>query len=451
MQLPEGFIDQFSECDPNPFTGLAEALASESPVSLRYNSGKGMMPPAGSEAIGWCSQGIYLPERPMFTLDPAIHQGLYYVQDASSMFIWHIIKQLTANAAPVRYLDACAAPGGKTTAALDALPAGSTVVANEFVGTRAAVLRENVTKWGNPRCIVTQGATDRFANDGIEFDIIAADVPCSGEGMMRKDAKAVEQWTPQLVDQCAARQREIIDNLWSSLAPGGYFIYSTCTFNRRENEDMVSYMVERYGAETVAVATDGFEGITGALDSDMPCYRFIPGLVRGEGQFMAVVRKSAESASITPSKKERKEKNARKADKPVKAPKEAAEWVNLPEGARLTADADGRVFAEMPSPFDNPRYVPRLEIATVKGRDIIPSHALAMSTMLRTDAFTKIELDRDEALRYLRCEAIALPEGTPRGIVLLTHNSHPLGFAKNVGSRANNLYPKAWRILARQA
>lgn len=450
MRLPEGFTDQFSDYDPNPFTGLAEALASESPVSLRYNLGKGMTPPVAAERIPWCSQGIYLPKRPMFTLDPAIHQGLYYVQDASSMFIWHIIRHLTQGCGAVRYLDACAAPGGKTTAALDALPVGSTVVANEYVAARAAVLRENITKWGNPRCIVTQGATDRFAADGLEFDIIAADVPCSGEGMMRKDAKAVEQWTPQLVSQCAERQREIIDNLWPALAPGGYFIYSTCTFNRHENEDMVAYMTENLGAEPIEIPTGGFDGIIGAIGSDLPCYRFIPGHVRGEGQFMAVVRKSQDAERIASKNKNRKDKKSRPTAKQPKAPAEISEMISLPEGARIISESDGRIFACLSTPFNNPSYAPRLEIAMTKGRDIIPSHALAMSTLLNHDVFPVADLDNNEALRYLRCEAVALPENTPRGIVLLTCNGHPLGFAKNIGQRANNLYPKSWRILTQK-
>ncbi len=286
MDLPAGFMAQFATLGVAALDALPQSLAAEPSVSVRYNSRKGASVPEGCDPVAWCPTGCYLAERPAFTLDPAMHQGLYYVQDASSMFIHHVIDHLTASGEPVRYLDACAAPGGKTTAALDVLPAGSLAVANEYVAARASMLRENLAKWGVP-CVVRQGDTSRFAADGAVFDIIAADVPCSGEGMMRKDAKAVEQWTPALVAECAARQRQIVDNLWLALAPGGYMIYSTCTFNRTENEEMVQYMIDRYGAEPVEIPVDPSWSIIPAIGNDFPAYRFIPGAIRGEGLFMA--------------------------------------------------------------------------------------------------------------------------------------------------------------------
>ena len=454
MQLPKDFTDMLARMGDWAFDRLPEALATESPVSVRFNAAKGKTPPDGADLVPWCPAGCYLPERPAFTFDPALHQGLYYVQDASSMFIARVIAQLTASGSPVRYLDACAAPGGKTTAAFDSLPAGSLVVANEFVPARAAVLRENLTKWGAPLCVVTQGSTERFAADGARFDIIAADVPCSGEGMMRKDAKAVEQWTPALVDQCVARQCEIVDNLWPALAPGGYFIYSTCTFNRRENEEMVSRLVNLYGAEPIEIEIDPAWGIHGAVDSPYPCYRFLPGQIRGEGLFMAVVRKPLEaddSAAASPRRdKSRREKPGRDRRGGGKSaiPAEIARWV---KGADLSAaeiSADGIITLPLPTLCGESPYRPRLELATLKGRDLIPSHALAMSTLLRPDAFPQVELPSTQAIDYLRCQAVILPPETPRGIILATHQGHPLGWLKNIGPRANNLYPKPWRILS---
>lgn len=464
MQLPEGFLGMIAGYGTAIFDQLPEALATGSPVSVRYNSRKipdvsGADRPGMSDMVAWCEMGRYLAERPQFTFDPAIHQGKYYVQDASSMFIWHILKQLTADGKPVRYLDACAAPGGKTTAAVDVLPDGSVVVANEYVAARAAVLRENLVKWGNPNDVVTQGDTSRFSSIRHQFDIIAADVPCSGEGMMRKDAKAVMQWSPELIEQCVRRQREIVDNLWPALRPGGYFIYSTCTFNRLENEEMVEYLCTRYGADSIDIPIPASWGIAGAVGSNVHCYRFIPGAVRGEGQFMAVVRKP-EDGGVEDNRPDKIDRYINRRDKEGRIrsgkskwhglPKDIEKWVNLPEGASLQMESDGSVFVELPSHWVDFPFVPRLDVAVIKGRDLVPTHSLAMSTMFNAEAFPVVEVDRIMALDFLRCQSVILPDGTPRGFVLLAYDGCPLGWVKNVGSRANNLYPKGWRILSQR-
>lgn len=456
MVLPEGFLRQFDGCGVAALENLGAALATDASVSVRFNRGKAAgtavcRDVASSDAVLWCADGVYLSSRPAFTLDPALHQGLYYVQDASSMFISHVVSFLTAGGAPVRYLDACAAPGGKTTAAVDALPPGSLVVANEYVAARAAVLRENLVKWGAP-CAVCQGDTARFAASGAVFDIIAADVPCSGEGMMRKDPKAVEQWSAALVEECASRQRRIVDNLWPALAPGGYFIYSTCTFNRAENEDVALYVAERYGAESVDIPVDPSWGIVPSLDKGVHAFRFIPGAVRGEGLFMTVLRKPADAESIPPvpdsqPRRKRRAAGGASGSKPSAVPAAVKSWLTPDAGAVLSVMPDGSVAASFPSLWPDFPFVPRIEVASPKGRDLVPSHEMAMSRFLAPGAFPTHDVDRDTALEYLRCNAVALPAGAPRGIVLLTFSGRPLGFVKNIGPRANNLYPRSWRIL----
>lgn len=450
MDLPEGFLEQFAPYGVPALDSLASALAGEPSVSVRYNRSKCITPHSAgtSDVVPWCPEGRYLPERPQFTLDPAVHQGLYYVQDASSMFISHVVSHLTASGNPVTYLDACAAPGGKTTAAIDAFPARSVVVANEYVAQRAAVLRENLAKWGVP-CAVCQGDTSRFAAAGAMFDIIAADVPCSGEGMMRKDPKAVEQWSPQLVAECAARQRQIVDALWPALAPGGYIIYSTCTFNTAENEDMVRYLIDRYGAEPVAVPVNDTWGILPAIGADFPAYRFIPGAVRGEGLFMAVLRKPADADDSGASSRSSSRKNRRQAPSPKPSPsiREAEKWLVPGTGATFAESPDGTVTATFPALQPGFPFHPALTVASVRGRDLVPSQELAMSCLLAPDAFPRCEVGLPVALEYLRAQAVTLPPDTPRGIVLLTYGGRPLGFVKNIGSRANNLYPRQWRIL----
>lgn len=454
MNLPEGFIESLSQGSGAPlFAGLPEALSLDPVVSVRIDPAK--TPRGGwaddARAVPWAeASGRYLPSRPAFIFDPLMHQGAYYVQDASSMFLGHAVRHITeGHSGPVAYLDACAAPGGKTGAAIDALPPGSVVWANEYVPQRAAVLRENLAKKGYPLTIVTTGDTARFAALPASFDIIAADVPCSGEGMMRKDAEAVAQWSPALVAQCAELQRSILQNLWPALRPGGFLIYSTCTFNRHENEDNVRWLIETCGAEPVEIPVDPTWGIAPALDSDMHACRFIPGRTEGEGLFLAVLRKPGDEAfTPQPSADKSGGKSARKdrrGSKPAPVPAEAQSWLTPGCGATLTLDGD-RIMTVFPQSVAGTH--PALEVGTVKGRDAIPSQQLALSRVYRRGAFPEMDVDRISALMYLRGEAPQLPSGTPRGHILLTYRDLPLGFVKNIGNRCNNLYPRPWRILS---
>lgn len=454
MQLPQLFIDNIKnliQLEPR-VEGLLKSLQSTEPsVSIRTNIAKYPEKPHTvadkpvNKSIPWCKEGYYLSERPLFTFDPAIHQGLYYVQDASSMFIAHILKTLTdGNDTPLVYLDACAAPGGKTTAAIDNLPKGSLVVANEWDYRRAEILRENIIKWGYPASVVSRGDTRRYSKLRETFDIIAADVPCSGEGMMRKDTEAVDQWTPALVEQCVERQRTIIDNLWPALKPGGYLIYSTCTFNRHENEEIIEYIINEYDAESVMIPTDLFDNILPAIGSSCHGYRFMPHLIDGEGLFMAVIRKPGTSSR----------QNKNKETKSPKIPFKIPSWIPSDLTPILSGDTLYGIVSEWKGLIDRLTstldvIMPGVELATVKGRDLIPSQGLAMSTSFKRGTVPEIEVDTDTALAYLRRDTITLPEETPRGHILLIHDSMPLGWIKNIGNRSNNLYPTSWRILRR--
>lgn len=474
-ELPAGFLAMI---DRLGLYGLAESLCGDEPsvavrVNRRKSAGTAGCPQhkpeitTGSDAqVPWCPDGYYLPERPIFTLDPAFHQGRYYVQEASSMFHNHVVKTLLVQrgtnathpaGAPVTLLDACAAPGGKTTAAIDALPDGSIVVANEYVPARAAILRENAIKWGFPGIIVTRGDTRDLGKLRDIFDIIIADVPCSGEGMMRKDADAVAQWSEGLIDECAGRQWEIVSNLWDALRPGGYMIYSTCTFNRRENEETVTRIIEELGGESVEIPVEESWGIAGGIDTPYHCYRFMPGKVRGEGLFVSVIRKNgdmpASSRPERPAKVKAKGGKGEKAKSDAAIISTAAGWLKDSGSMEIYVDAD-RVTAFPKEHLRLLRSVKErvdvihegVQLGTVKGKDVIPSQSLAMSLAIETDSFGTHDLSRDEALRYLRGDALTLPESVKHGFVLLTYEGEPLGFVKNLGNRSNNLYPAPWRI-----
>ena len=443
MNLSQAFIEQLRGLLPGEWEALAQAITSTEPsVAVRVNEARGAAVPADACRVPWCGPGFYLQDRPTFTFDTDWHAGRYYVQDASSMFIAHVIRSLVHE--PVRYLDLCAAPGGKTTAALQALPPYSMVVANEIVPPRARVLADNVIRWGNPRCVVTSNAPAHFGKMTHFFDVIAADVPCSGEGMMRKDDEAVAQWSPALVEQCAQRQREILTDVWQALRPGGLLIYSTCTYNRQENEQMADFIVSELGAISLEVPIESDWNIYPAIGSDCHCYRFMPHRVDGEGLFMAAFRKqgSAPRQDIRI-----KEKSAKKADETGR------DWLSCPGDYAIGQQGDLLIAV----PQDISREVAALraslnvlhagvELATAMGRKTVPHHALAMSTARAAEAFPIGEVDYLTALRYLRGESITAD--APRGHILIAHEGAILGFANNLGNRANNLYPKSQRILS---
>lgn len=428
---------------------------TEASVSVRLNPVKPCEEILSLEqVVPWSEgRGFYLSERPLFTVVPQLHQGAFYVQDASSMFICHVVRQLTANMGAVVYLDACAAPGGKTTAAIDSLPQNSFVFANEYDFRRAQVLKENVVKWGNPNVLVSRGDTRRYRKFKETFDIIAADVPCSGEGMFRKDEEAVKQWSPRLVAECAERQKEIIDNLWNALRPGGYMIYSTCTFNREENEDMVCHILENYDAESVKIDTNPEWGIVESplLPDGVFGYRFVPGIIRGEGLFMAVLRRNGEPKTVKNQKKQ-----VRKLQKESPLIRQVVGWIVKPESYEFKIDNDEVHAVPMRYKELIDKGMAELDVvhkgicvATIKGKSIVPNHSLAMSTAFNLEAIPAVEVDKAIALNYLRRESVTLPEGVPCGYVLLTYASLPLGFVKNLGNRANNLYPEHWKIMKR--
>jgi len=399
-------------------------LAGEPEVSVRVNPFK-VTPdalrehfgPLAGEPVPWApAEGLYLTGRPSFTLDPWFHAGAYYVQEASSMYAGALFERALeglGRRSGLRVLDLCAAPGGKTTQLLSHLDDTSLLVANEVVSARATVLAENVARWGCANVVVTQSDPSSFTPLLNFFDVVVTDVPCSGEGMFRKDERAVAEWSPDAVRLCASRQRRILADVWPALAPGGYLIYSTCTFNRLEDEDNVAWICDELGGECLEMG------------------HFYPGEDRGEGFFAALVRK---------------------------------EGTRIPSG---TSDASELAILEKGSlvkvfPKAFVRDLARLEktlrviasgtaVATRKGRDLVPEADFALaapdvrSASLRDLSFEPVELSREDALKFLSRAPLILPDA-PRGYLLLTHKGLGLGFVKNLGSRTNSLLPPARRI-----
>ena len=445
------------------FNKFLQGLREEAPTSIRFNPFKcpdqaRLNPTVGEEAqeIPWCpSTGRYIKDRPNFTFDPLLHAGLYYVQEASSMMVDLIVRQLIHQ--PVCMLDLCAAPGGKSTALRAALPAGSLLFSNEPMKLRAQILSENIQKFGHPDVIVTNNYPADYQKAKILFDVILADVPCSGEGMFRKDAGAIQEWSVQNVDKCWHLQREIISDIWNCLKPGGILIYSTCTFNAHEDEENVAWIEEELGAKFIKLDINENWNITGSLIDQHPVYRFIPGKTSGEGLFMAVLQKDGELSTEPWDENMRTKKNKKgKADKRNnKQPVMNIPTHWLKDDVSLTAATINDSLYAIPDRWRTLFDIANKELKVIhagikvgsqKGKDIIPEQGLALSTLLYKEHFPQVEVSYMEAISFLRKEAITLPSETPRGFVLLTYKGIPLGWEKNIGNRANNLYPQEWKI-----
>ncbi|PTX20247.1 16S rRNA C967 or C1407 C5-methylase (RsmB/RsmF family) [Pontibacter mucosus] len=449
MIYPKPFTDRMQRMlGDEEFSIFLEALQQAPPVSVRINTAKAA-PAPGLQPVPWTETGFYLPERPLFTLDPALHAGAYYVQEASSMFVEQALRQAVNLSEPLHVLDLCGAPGGKSTHLASLLSPQSLLVSNEVIRSRASILAENIAKWGSGNVLVTSNDPRDFNRLPGFFDVMVVDAPCSGEGMFRKDAHAMEEWSEENVNLCAQRQQRILMDVWDSLRPGGVLIYSTCTWNEQENEQNIAWLAEQEGAESIKLQLEPEWGVVPGQLKGVEGYRFYPHRVQGEGFFLAVVRKAGEEQPLHGKSKKKKYKLS------IAGKKEqalVADWLQQPgqytfvqHGEKISAIPEN-LFEAADEVYQHLYVVyAGTELAEIYGKKLKPLQGLALSQYLDRSVFTSAELSLEQALRYLKKEDTSL--GTSgNDWLLLEYKGLPLGWAKQIGNRINNYYPKEWRI-----
>lgn len=451
MQLPPEFVADISSLLKDEAESFLASLQKEAPTSIRLNPVKAARNPMefseSVDPIAWSRWGYVLKNRPAFTFDPLFHAGYYYVQEAASMFIEHIVRNVIHK--PAVCLDLCAAPGGKSLAMLSSLPERSLLVSNEIVRQRSNILAETLTKFGSPYVVVTNNTPADFAQIPHFFDLILVDAPCSGEGMFRKDETAICEWSPANVAMCAARQKEIVRDAWPTLKPGGILVYSTCTYNRCEDEDNARWIAAELNADFMEIPIKSEWNISPSFDDRVKGYRFFPHKTSGEGFFVTVLRKSMDDF---PDSRYDRLLPKNKSFVPLKDVCSISPMLNSFECFSFF-QRDQSIVALPIDHADEMQYLMThfkvvsagIELGQQKGKSLVPSPALSLSIYLDKTFFVQCEVSLPDAIAYLRGQAIHLAD-VPLGIVLLTYKNEPIGFVKNIGNRANNLYPNEWRI-----
>ncbi|MBX3252795.1 MAG: RNA methyltransferase [Chitinophagaceae bacterium] len=463
MQLPVELLQSLQGIQgfsKDSFVKVHES--GEQVTSVRLNPGKKNMAadsaavntvPAelGKQAllspVPWCSTGYYLSQRPSFTLDPVFHAGAYYVQEASSMFLEQAVKKVLPlhNSGVYRVLDLCAAPGGKSTHLSSLFPKGL-VVCNEVIKARAGILTENIIKWGNENVVVTNNDASDFKRLPGFFDLIVVDAPCSGSGMFRKDAEAIGEWSLQHVDHCAKRQRRILEDIWPCLKENGWLIYSTCSYSKEENEDMLDWMNGKFDMESKSIMEEEQWGIIETRSgSGCPAYRFYPDRVKGEGLFMACVEKLG-TAPAEPGKGKKLLNLDRHGQKVLE------DWIAdaanydyvLLEGEILAFDRNWRNDISV---LMQVLYVKKAGIRVGKmiRDELIPDHELLLSRLISSN-LNQFTVDLDTALQYLRKQEIK-GNVAVKGWAAVVYHGFCLGWIKALPNRINNYYPQRFRIL----
>lgn len=458
LQLPSTFIQSIEQSpgfDKEAFEKVHESGKKITSIRLNSKKAKGFLQdfPLGGDfegAVLWSSDGIYLQQRPSFTLDPLFHAGAYYVQEASSMFLEEALKQTVDLSQSIKVLDLCAAPGGKSTLIQSVINDTSLLISNEVIKTRVTILSENITKWGAANVIVTNSDAKDFQRLPNYFDVIVVDAPCSGSGLFRKDPDAVSEWSEQNVQLCSQRQQRIMADILPSLKDEGVIIYSTCSYSAAEDEEIADWLVEEFKVEGLRLKVESAWGIVETQSTKHKAYgyRFYPDKLKGEGFFIAAFKKRGERSSDQQvgKKKHKLEKLSAKESEVVKPfLKNASDYFFIKQNDEVITIPT--IFEENLTTIQNTLYIKKAGVrsGSIIRNELIPHHELAVSTII-AESITSIEVDETTAQQYLRKQDIIIYTKL-KGWALITYQQLPLGWIKILPNRINNYYPKEWRIL----
>lgn len=445
MNIPSSIIQDLRYIPGFDEQGFIAAHAQPAPVSVRLHPVKGTGSYTDLPTVPWCTNGRYLPERPIFTLDPAYHAGAYYVQEASSMFLHHMLRSIIGDRKSLRVLDLCAAPGGKSTLIASLLDADSLLISNEVIRSRASILEENMSRWGYMNTWVSCNDPRDLGKLTGYFDIIVVDAPCSGSGLWRKDAAALNEWSEANVALCAARQQRILADVWPALATGGTLVYATCSYSPQEDEEILDHLATTFEVEGIHASADGSWGIEETISPQkgLPGYRFFPGKVKGEGFFIAAVRKREECDVL------------KKHDK-----RHTPDKRTLDVAARYFANGEVILVPGREDDFNaiRPQHLADLHLlqkavflrrtgvdaGMPSAKEWLPAHDIALSIDTSKD-IPHIDVSREQALRFLKREEMGM-EDVPKGWHIVRYDGNGLGWVKALGNRMNNYLPKHWRI-----
>lgn len=447
QSLPKSYIARMQQKLGEGAADFFLALENEPPVSVRINPSKPFDPLEHfkvSAKVPWSKCGYYLESRPAFTFDPLLHAGCYYVQEASSMFLEHIIRSSMDLSRPLRVLDLCASPGGKSTVLLSLISKDSLLVSNEVIGSRVSALIENIQKWGAENVLVTNNEPRDFERLEGYFDLVLVDAPCSGEGMFRKDPGAILEWSEQNITMCSVRQHRILESANRLVKEGGLLIYSTCTYAEEENERHFQFLNQFF--ESIEIPINPEWGILKVESSCGFGYQFLPHMVKGEGLFMSCFRKNAATKKGF-LKKALKQEGCTKSQLT-----EIEKWVSNSESMSIIKDHHAELFAvprSLETDIESLRATLRVRhfgigVGSLAGNELIPSHSLALSLLLK-EGVESVVLDYDQAIAFLQKRDIPVA-GDKLGWKLIVYNTKPIGWAKYLKNRVNNYYPKEWRI-----
>lgn len=451
LQLPLEFRLQMEADLGNEAQAFFDSLSTDSPTSVRYNPNKQINSINyfdGSSPVNWSSNAFYLEKRPSFTFDPFFHAGHYYVQEASSMFLEEALKQCADLTESLRVLDLCAAPGGKSTHLSSLISDDSILISNEVIAARSSILVENLTRWGKPNVIVCNNDPEHFSALENCFDVVVIDAPCSGEGMFRKDKDAINEWNVNNVNVCSARQKRILHTASKLLRTNGIIIYSTCTFNTKEDVDPIEDLLAQGGWESLQLNITNFPGIverTSTKEKQLFGYHFYPHKIKGEGFYLSVLRKTESEESNWP----KVMKNVNFTDKKTKnvlSEYIVTDGLDFIQHNQQTLAFPISLRNEMLGILNTSLRIKKfgVDLGQVIREELIPEHALAMS-LIPTKKFGTLELSKEQAIMYLQKKDFSTSSNS-KGWHLMKYNNAILGFAKLMGNRMNNTYPKEWRI-----